>query len=271
MVADPSRREAGHSERAIAQYEKKRLFKVNRVSLQFARVMLHVSAGMFRQGRRKHDTLTIKRDPLTRLLNDLSDRISHPASDLVLEHKGSKLFYHSQSPFDLGIRADDQVEMLCYEKAVWDKVKGGSAGGERKRTRSGGSAPASASASQPSGSSARTMINIDDGDDGKTANPADIAAAELSAIASAEPAEPAEPEVAKIVLKLRGKGGEANLAVKPSVTARLMLKSYARKLGLAKGQEANYRLVLDGEAIALDTQVKDMDVETGDMLEVEPA
>lgn len=211
----------------------------------------------------------MKRDPLSRLLNDLSDRISHPASDLVLEFKGSKLFYHSQSPFDLGIRADDQVEMLCYEKAVWDKAKGGSAGGERKRTRSGGSAPESTS--QSSGSSARTMINIDDSDDGKTANPAPIAAAERSAIASAEPAEPAEPEVAKIVLKLRGKGGEANLAVKPSVTARLMLKSYARKLGLAKGQEANFRLALDGETIAPDTQVKDMDVETGDMLEVEPA
>jgi hypothetical protein len=33
MVADPARKEAGHSARAIARYERKRIFKVNRVSL----------------------------------------------------------------------------------------------------------------------------------------------------------------------------------------------------------------------------------------------
>ena len=181
------------------------------------------------------------------MLNDLADRVGLNPSDLVLEWKHGKIFYNKQSPLELQIEADEEVEMKCYEKAVYDKIRG-----VRQRARSGDGTD---------DTSSRTRSGETDHGPAGDAATADADAAETEAEVVEE----------KIMLNLSGKDGEIKINVRPDVTALSMLRVYAKKKAMGKGAENGLRLTFDGEAIAPDAMVKDMEVESGDMLEVSAA
>ena len=140
------------------------------------------------------------------------------------------------SPFDLGIAANEDVDMQCYEKPIYNKIKGIS-----ERTAS---------------------------DESASARAADSAAAQTASAAKDENSDDVEVEDDKIVLKLCGKAGEARFNVRSNVTAGSLLRVYVKRVKLPKGADQGLRLVWDGETVGNDVQVKDMDVEAGDQLEV---
>lgn len=75
--------------------------------------------------------------------------------------------------------------------------------------------------------------------------------------------------VSKTRLILRGEQGEHKLNVEPDVTAGRLLRYYCAKAGIGSGLDpVKYRLELDGDVIALGTEIRHMGVEDGDLIDV---
>lgn len=177
------------------------------------------------------------------MLGDLGDRINRDPGNLVLEYQGGRIFYNTMTPLQLGIAADAEVDMRCYEKPVWDKL-------HPKET------------ARKKAQDDDVQIDLSAGDKGKgkaVVNTVDI---------TPPPREATPPPVAKIIIKLRGKLGEAKFGVQPHITASQILQTYASRMG-KREEVGRLRLILDGEAVEEGATVADMDVESGTLLDVE--
>jgi hypothetical protein len=177
------------------------------------------------------------------MLGDLGDRINRDPGNLVLEFQGGKIFYDTMTPLQLGISADAEVDMRCYERAVWDKLH-----------------PREATRAAPEDDD--VQVDLSGGDKGKgkaVVDTVDVAP---------PPREATPPPVAKIIIKLRGKLGEAKFGVQPHITASQILQTYASRMG-KREELGRLRLILDGEAVEEGATVADMDVESGTLLDVE--
>lgn len=183
------------------------------------------------------------------MLGDLGDRVHKPASELVLEWKGVKIHYPSATPFDMGIAADENVDMLCYEKDIWAKIKGVSSSRRRERS---GSDEHQKEQDAPNG--AEGMAS--------SMNPATTdPTAERSS-------SPPLQEQEHIIVKLEGSWGSAKVKVAGGIMVSDLLQAYSRKWKIVQAEDI--KLVFDGEVLARDSCVQDAGIETGDMIEVHP-
>lgn len=185
------------------------------------------------------------------MLGDLGERINRDPDQLVLQYQGGKIYYASVTPQQLGIAADAEVDMKCYEKFVWDKLN-------------------SVDEADPSTRAAEGDASDDDvqllpSDKGK--GKAQVITADIPPPRAPSPLPPS-PAVPKIFLRLRGQWGEIKVGLQPHITASQILQSYAGRVNM-RSELSRMHLVLDGETLDEDTAVADMDVESGDLVDVE--
>lgn len=72
----------------------------------------------------------------------------------------------------------------------------------------------------------------------------------------------------KVRINLHGEFGPVTATVQPHVTAANLCKYYLKKHDKDTSLAKHYRLKFDGETIDPDTKFADMDVETGDQIDV---
>jgi hypothetical protein len=123
------------------------------------------------------------------------------------------------------------THLVGYEKTYWDKIQ-----------REEAEARASLLAGGP-------------GDD--TEPPADIPSPELP-----------DPSTDTIKIKLRGSAGEVAVSTKQVNSAVTLVRYYCSKFGLTY-EGSGLCLILDGERVENNTTVEEMDLDDGDMVDVD--
>jgi hypothetical protein len=110
MVAVQERVKAGMSERAVTDYEKKRVFKVERVGHHPACLGNHIKADV------------TQRDPVSVVCDALAERLGKDTEDLVLLHNGTKIYSLGRSFLALGITENSELSayLLRCGCPFWD-------------------------------------------------------------------------------------------------------------------------------------------------------
>lgn len=74
--------------------------------------------------------------------------------------------------------------------------------------------------------------------------------------------------VQKVKLHLRGPKGELHFSAAPTTLVSTILRFYCNKQGIDPSEAHRFRLEFDGEHFDGNATVKDMDVESGDLIDV---
>ncbi|EKD02134.1 hypothetical protein A1Q2_03496 [Trichosporon asahii var. asahii CBS 8904] len=181
-----------------------------------------------------------------RIVVALAETLNKPTSDIVLVHNGHRIFATNQSPIELGI--GDQGQLKGYEKAIWRKVQDEEERKRRERI-------------------AAEMSPAPDADDGEAGSPAPVPASDDDGTAPlVEP--PTEDTVEKIKFTVRGEEGNLRLQVRLSTTAGSICRHYCNKYGITGARADNMRLHFDGESFDPETEISEMDLEPGDLVDV---
>lgn len=72
----------------------------------------------------------------------------------------------------------------------------------------------------------------------------------------------------KVKLHLRGPKGELHFSAAPTTLVSTILKFYCNKQGVDASEVHRFRLEFDGEHFDGDATVEDMEVESGDLIDV---
>lgn len=135
-----------------------------------------------------------------------------------------------------------------YEKAIWRKVQDEEERKRRERI-------------------AAEMSPAPDADDGEAGSPAPVPASDDDGTAPlVEP--PTEDTVEKIKFTVRGEEGNLRLQVRLSTTAGSICRHYCNKYGITGARADNMRLHFDGESFDPETEISEMDLEPGDLVDV---
>lgn len=102
-----------------------------------------------------------------------------------------------------------------------------------------------------------------DGGDG-TPGPGSASDNEVAPI----PEPPATNAVDKIKLTVRGEEGNLRLQAKLTTTAGSICRHYCNKYHITGPRAESMRLYFDGESFEPDTEIGDMDLEAGDLVDV---
>jgi hypothetical protein len=260
MVAEPRRTANGASERAIRAYEKPRTFTLFRVSLSQHGTTQNTDDG--------------KDQELDVILCTLAEMLHTGPDQLVLEHKGTRLMSMRLTPNSLkwsdrtelreclathfgffatrrahgwryvseGYDTEYYARLLEERREHWQLLTSGlqstgpAAGGD---VGAGVGAAASNSTYSP------------------------------GAGGGAEAADTPSGAKTSVKLILRGRDGEETKRTIPlSTTAKALVAFFCKSWGKSKEESLKYRLELDGEGVAGDTLLGQLDLEDGDMVDV---
>lgn len=80
---------------------------------------------------------------------------------------------------------------------------------------------------------------------------------------------PLEESDNRVKIKLQGRAGEVKIATNRAAKVLTLCRYYCKKAGLDPNKASNMNLRFDGEKFGPDASVEDMDIEDGDMVDVE--
>lgn len=148
--------------------------------------------------------------------------------------------------------SDESVATLTetegYEKAIWRKIQDEEERKRRERI-------------------AAEMSPEPDAEDGESGLPAPAAASDDDSVAP--PVElPTEDTVEKIKFIVRGEEGNLRLQVRLTTTAGSICRHFCNKFGITGARADNMRLHFDGESFDPETEISEMDLESGDLVDV---
>ncbi|BEI79976.1 hypothetical protein CcaverHIS002_0105050 [Cutaneotrichosporon cavernicola] len=173
-------------------------------------------------------------DPLSDLLHALATRVQVPVDQLILVYEGQRIFLSEKTPKQLGIKFTEGYELPVYEKVQQAERKARLAlFGDNPR---------------------RTDKDLDEGEPSRR-SPSPLRA-------------PLPPAVQKVKLHLRGPKGELHFSAAPTTLVSTILKFYCNKQGVDASEAHRFRLEFDGEHFEGNSTVGDMDVESGDLIDV---
>lgn len=110
------------------------------------------------------------------------------------------------------------------------------------------------------------MSPAPDEEDEVPQSPAPVAAGDDEVAPLMEP--PDTDAVDKIKFTVRGEEGNLRLQVRLSTTAGSICRHYCNKYGITGSRADSMRLHFDGESFDPDTQISEMDLEPGDLVDV---
>ncbi|CAK9785443.1 hypothetical protein CC85DRAFT_330383 [Cutaneotrichosporon oleaginosum] len=174
-------------------------------------------------------------DPLSILVQALASRVQVPADQLVLVHEGQRIFSPDKTPKQLGISFTG--ELKGYELSVYEKIQKAE---RRARLALFDSEPRQGS---------------DDKERSSARSPSPLRV-------------PSPPAVQKVKLHLRGPKGELHFTAAPTTLVSTILRYYCNKQGVDPSEVERYRLEFDGEHFEGDATVGDMELESGDLIDV---
>ncbi|BEJ11048.1 hypothetical protein CspHIS471_0104700 [Cutaneotrichosporon sp. HIS471] len=176
-------------------------------------------------------------DPLSDLLHALATRVQVPVDQLILVYEGQRIFLSEKTPKQLGIKFTG--ELKGYELPVYEKVQQAE---RQARLALFGDNP------RP------TDEDLDEGGPSRR-SPSPLRAR-------------SPPAVQKVKLHLRGPKGELHFSAAPTTLVSTILKFYCNKQGVDASEAHRFRLEFDGEHFDGNSTVGDMDVESGDLIDV---
>lgn len=199
------------------------------------------------------------------MLSDLAGKIGKDPKDIIAEYSGAKL-YSSLTPIRLGIQANQEVEMLGYESAIYEKILAQRAEDRAKRMAEleGGSAPGAGA--RGGGSDDNHDEGADEGGEGGGGDD-DGGEGGIGAMGAVDEEAPVAAEKKGTILKLRGTWGELLMRVPDNITIKILAAHYCKKHDRA-GEEDSIKLEFDGETLELETSIGDLGVEDRDILDV---
>lgn len=175
---------------------------------------------------------------MRKVVEALAQRLEKMPDEIMLVYNNTRLFTLDSTPNQLGIvAAADMGELVLitltysegYEKTTWDKLQ------EQKRVE-------------------RAKLLNDDTEPSS------------SQIPEKEDSPPAaEEDEEKLKLVIRGAAGELRFSCLPTTAVSKICSYYCSKYGLSS---ANARLDFDGETFAGEATISDMDLESGDMVDI---